>query len=202
MRIFFIELFFVEEDSMKKYLFCFNFILIAFNAHAQNSTSPLKVSSTMSNSCSISAQNYNYGILDSATTITQDIKLRCNKDTLVELRALSKNNPEGYRSGFMTQNGQQVPQMGNIDKPLNVGIRYFFYTSLVQSNSDYTVVQRPLSNVLQFKFPNGYDYSMKLKVNTGNEVILPISAQIHSSYNSKVYIPGNYYDTAVFNLSF
>jgi hypothetical protein len=178
------------------------FLIYVTNSFASATNSDVQVRAIINPTCFISSQDYNFGILESVASITQQMTLRCNKDTTITVSVLSKTNPQGFRSGFMTKNAQQVPQNGNVDKPTDVGVRYYFDSTLVQNTPSLTVVRRPYNNVFQFKIFPDYDYSMQLKLNTGNTVNVPIIAKIHSTYNSKLLVPGNYYDIATYVLEF
>jgi hypothetical protein len=171
-------------------------------SYATTSNTNMAVTSNLSSTCSISSPDYNFGILETAASVTQSMTVRCNKNTTITLTATSKTNPQGYSNAFMTKNAQVIPQNGGVEKPKDIGIRYYFDSSLVQNNASYTVVRRPMDNVFAFKILANYDYSMQLKLNTGDAINIPIIARVHSTYNSKYLVPGDYYDVATYTLEF
>lgn len=162
----------------------------------------MPVTSEIYSTCLINIGDVNFGVLEQATSVSHPLKLRCNKNTSLVVTMRSKNNPEGFSTGFMTMNGEQIPQTGNVPKPENVGIRYYFSTLAVQNNADYTIIRRPTEELLLFKIHPIVDDSMQMRVLTGNFVSLPLQATIHSNYKSKLFVPGVYYDISTVGIEF
>ena len=70
-------------------------------------------------------------------------------------------------------------------------IHYLITTNNVIINMKYTVTKRPKSEALIINSGINYDYSMKLTINTSEEVTLPLRGLITNNNDFMKLIPGN-----------
>ncbi len=74
----------------------------------------------------------------------------------------------------MTIGAKEILPKGNVEKTAGQGIQYYILTNEVKSvPNEYNLIYKHEANILESVVMPGYDYTLKLKILTGNEVIVP-----------------------------
>ncbi len=173
-------------------------------AQIKNENSDIKVSAVIKSGCFISMQNIVFGEVKLSSFIKRaaPLKIQCSKGTSVDIKALSKVNPEGFRGFYMTIGAKEILPKGNVEKTAGQGVQYFLITNEVKSvPNEYNLIYKHDANILASVVIPGYDYTLKLKILTENEVIVPTEGLITES-NRLVLAPGAYSDQLSMELTY
>lgn len=194
----------------KQFLFSFSaLITLTATAQTENRNAQFQASAEVSNACIISMQNVSFGVLPSSPTISdlrvsENLKLRCNNNTTVAISAIGSTNEQGFTEKFMTLGGTSVIQNGNNAKPNDAGILYHLMTNYIETNEDFTLIQKHKNQTIIKNF-GGDDYRLILKTNTSNEFNVPFLFGIDEPlYNQNKFFlkAGDYSDTISLTLDF
>lgn len=191
---------------MKKYTAIFLLSLTSLTTFAQSSNlkSDIKVNAVAKSGCFVSMQNIAFGDIttSNAVRIPSPIDIQCSKGTNVTLTAVSKVNPEGFRGFYMTIGEKEILPKGNVPKNQNEGIQYYILVNNVVSvANEFNVVYKSSENVLSSLILTNYDYTLKLKMLSGDKVSIPTEGFITAS-NRSVLIPGAYSDHLTITLTY
>lgn len=185
---------------MKKILLPLLIVLgTSANAQSVNSSSNIKVSAKIISGCRISGDDANFTTIEKNIRTSMDLRIQCSKSTPVVLTAASGVNPLTTYGQFMTI-GKKTLSNPMLYSP--EAIQYFINTTNVVTNTKYTVTKRPRDESLFLNVNTSYDYRLGLTINTDEQIILPLKAQI-TIYNDFMKLkPGDYADNAIYNLVF
>lgn len=184
---------------MKKLIIAF-FALQGSLTFAGEFKQNLEIKANINRTCSITMTNVNFGEASSSSQVTQDLRMRCNKNTPLTLKVTTANNPEGYRGGFLTMNGKKVTQLGNNPRITGEGIRYHIWTDNIVDNPDFSISYK--NNTIGENFntngnSNALNYELKMTVKTDQSFGVPLLFKIFPDdwENQKYLFPaGVYYD--------
>lgn len=174
-------------------------LVMGSSAYAQN-TSNIKVNAKIISGCKLSGDDANFGdVINKNIYTDMDLRIQCSKTTPLTLTVTSAVNPTSVNANFMTIGKKKIsnPILNSPD-----AIHYLIKTNNVISNMKYTVTHRPKSEALIINSGIGYDYSMKLTINTSEEVTLPLRGLITNDNDFMKLIPGNYGDDATYHIVF
>lgn len=172
-----------------------------------NMSANIDVKANAVSGCVIHANSFNFSdalVLHSSTN--GNMTLQCSKGVSVRINGADKNNPALY-------NGPRMWITGATTDKLETRIRYGIFTDTVVSTPDFEVISHPLNKYIWNYSTGPTDFSLRLKMITGNSIVLPLNAKVLESrgvttdttnidFDSKKIIPGDYSDDFTYILTF
>lgn len=172
-----------------------------------NMTANIDVKANAVSGCVIKANPFNFSdtlVLHSSTN--GNMTLQCSKGISVRINGTDKNNPALYNGPRMWRVGETT------DKP-ETRIRYGIFSDTIVSTPDFEVISHPLNKYIWNYSSGSNNFSLNIKMITGNAVVLPFNAKVLESrgvtsgetnidFNSKKILPGDYTDDFTYTLTF
>lgn len=178
------------------------FIFCLFNTSFASVSNNMKVNAKITSGCIINGKDYHFGPISSAVNKQENLTIQCSKGTAVRVEATSKNNPGSYRGFYLTLGGVMVPQLGNQPQAINAGLKYSPYVGNFVNGATHTITKMPVNNYIGTNMGGAYDYGLEFKVLSENPVNIPVRMTFDMTNDFKQHIPGDYFDTVYFTVSY